>query len=68
MNDKFFDLKKEKQDKLILQGDVMSPVDPPQGCRFASRCPYAKPSCREQVEWHEVEENLFVKCRLYDGV
>ena len=63
-----FPPKKEKQDKLILQGDVMSPVDPPSGCRFASRCPYAKPSCREQVEWHEVEENHFVKCRLYDGV
>lgn len=57
---------KKNKKRIILEGDVISPVDPPKGCRFYSRCPYAKASCKEDPEWHEVEENHFVKCHLYD--
>lgn len=52
----------------VLQGDVASPVDPPAGCRFASRCPYASDLCAQEPGWHKVEENHFVKCHLYDDL
>ena len=57
---------KKKKQRILLQGEVISPVDPPAGCRFYSRCPYASERCKEEPQWHEVEEDHFVKCHLFD--
>ena len=57
---------KPKEKRIILSGDVISPVNPPEGCRFASRCPYASAKCSVAPEWHEVEENHFVRCHLFE--
>lgn len=62
----FSPAEKAQKQRILLEGDVMSPVDPPAGCRFASRCPYASAKCKEEPVWHEVEENHFVKCHLFD--
>ena len=55
-------LKKEKT-RIIMQGELTSPINPKPGCRFASRCPYAKDKCfTEQPQYEEVEPDHFVSC------
>ncbi len=52
-----------KQKRIILKGDVPSPIDPPSGCRFHPRCPIAKDHCSDLVpEWREVRPNHWVAC------
>lgn len=59
------DWKKEKHE--IIHGEVTSPINPPPGCRFASRCPYAMAVCREKTpEFSETEPEHFTACHLFD--
>jgi len=57
-----------KMDRVILQGELTSPINVQPGCRFAKRCIYVKPECATQsVNLAEVEPDHFVACHLVSG-
>lgn len=51
-----------KKERIILKGELTSPIDPGVGCRFASRCIYATEECKMQQKLEEVMPNHFVSC------
>lgn len=57
----------ERRERILLKGELPSPIDPPSGCVFRTRCPMAMEICsHEKPIWQEVESNHFVACHLFD--
>ena len=57
----------KKRERILLKGEITSPINPKPGCRFAARCPYATDRCRsEEPKLKEIEPNHFVACHLCD--
>jgi peptide/nickel transport system ATP-binding protein len=51
-----------QQKRIILKGEITSPINPKPGCRFAARCPYATPECEQPQHLEEVLPGHFVSC------
>ncbi|WP_100009913.1 ABC transporter ATP-binding protein [Lentibacillus sediminis] len=57
----------ESRERIILEGELPSPINPPSGCVFRTRCPMAMEVCSQVIPtWQEVEQDHFVACHLYD--
>ena len=56
-----------KMERIKLEGDIPSPANPPKGCKFHTRCPYAKEICKHVTpEYKEYESGHFAACHLLD--
>jgi oligopeptide/dipeptide ABC transporter ATP-binding protein len=56
------------RNRIILKGDVPSPINPPSGCHFHARCPYAMTRCRHEVPaLREVKPGHWASCHLHDA-
>lgn len=54
-----------KKERIILEGDMPSPANPPEGCRFHTRCPEKRDVCSSQRPvWREIEPDHFVACHF----
>ncbi|MBB6631680.1 ABC transporter ATP-binding protein [Clostridium algidicarnis] len=54
-----------RRDRIILKGDIPSPANPPSGCKFHTRCPYAMDVCSKEIpEFKNVGDEHFVACHL----
>lgn len=54
-----------KRDRIILQGDVPSPANPPQGCKFHTRCPFVLERCKKEIpEYRCIGGEHFVACHI----
>lgn len=56
-----------KMNRIVLEGSIPSPVNPPSGCKFHTRCPYATEKCKTEAPVRkEIEPGHFVVCHLFD--
>ncbi|MGL5435669.1 MAG: ABC transporter ATP-binding protein [Lachnospiraceae bacterium] len=51
-----------RNERILLKGEINSPINPKPGCRFALRCPYAAEKCHQPVELHEISKGHFCSC------
>ena len=57
-----------KMQRIPLKGDIPSPANPPKGCKFHTRCPYAMEKCKTEVPvYKEYEEGHFAACHLVES-
>lgn len=55
-----------KPERILLTGEISSPIDPPDECRFAKRCPYACSQCRSSCpKMEQISQDHFVACHLW---
>ena len=52
----------KKRERIKLKGEIVSPINPEPGCRFAARCPYASEECNQPQKLVEMSPNHFVSC------
>ena len=57
-----------QQEEILLEGDIPSPVKPPVGCRFHTRCPYATEKCKEEPPVVDCGNGHLVACHYVDGL
>ena len=58
---------KVKKERIVLEGSIPSPANPPQGCKFHTRCAHCMERCKHEVPvQREIEPGHFVVCHLYD--
>ncbi|MFQ3545478.1 dipeptide ABC transporter ATP-binding protein [Halobacillus rhizosphaerae] len=57
----------DEREQVIIEGEIPSPIDPPSGCVFRTRCPMAMDICAEKKpKWQEAEKDHQVACHLYN--
>jgi peptide/nickel transport system ATP-binding protein len=58
----------DKKERILLHGEITSPINPKPGCRFMVRCPYASEECHNPQSLVECSPGHFVACWKYEAI